>query len=355
MNRSRIVIALVACLAAGSAQVLRADVRSEEKTRFQLAGALGKVVNFFGGKSAREGVTSTVAVKGNRKMTTTGQTGQIVDLSEEKIYDLDIKKKSYKVTTFAEVRRQMEEARKKAEEEAKKAEAEEAKETKDEPPAERDPNAKEYEVDFDIKNTGERKTVNGFDTQQSVMTITVREKGKTLEQAGGLVTTTDMWLTPTIAAMKEVQDFDLKYYQKLYGPMVAGASPQDMAAAMAMYPMIKPAMDKMAAEGSKLEGTAVLTVMTVDAVKSAEQVAAEAKESTETASSGGGGSQPASVGGLIGGFGRRMAQRRQQNQEPAAAAKDRANIMTTTHEVLKVATSVADGDVSLPAGFKEEK
>jgi hypothetical protein len=355
MNRSRIVIALVACLAAGSAQVLRADVRSEEKTRFQLAGALGKVVNFFGGKSAREGVTSTVAVKGNRKMTTTGQTGQIVDLSEEKIYDLDIKKKSYKVTTFAEVRRQMEEARKKAEEEAKKAEAEEAKETKDEPPAERDPNAKEYEVDFDIKNTGERKTVNGFETQQSVMTITVREKGKTLEQAGGLVTTTDMWLTPTIAAMKEVQDFDLKYYEKLYGPMVAGASPQDMAAAMAMYPMIKPAMDKMAAEGSKLEGTAVLTVMTVDAVKSAEQVAAEAKESTETASSGGGGSQPASVGGLIGGFGRRMAQRRQQNQEPAAAAKDRANIMTTTHEVLKVATSVADGDVSLPAGFKEEK
>ena len=61
MSRSRIVIALVACLAAGSIEVLRADVRSEEKTRFQLAGALGKVVNLFGGKAAREGVTSTVA------------------------------------------------------------------------------------------------------------------------------------------------------------------------------------------------------------------------------------------------------------------------------------------------------
>ena len=35
-------------------------------------GMLGKVVNFFGGKSAREGVVSTVAVAGDRKMTTSG-------------------------------------------------------------------------------------------------------------------------------------------------------------------------------------------------------------------------------------------------------------------------------------------
>ena len=46
------------------------------------------------------------------------------------------------------------------------------------------------------------------------MTITVREKGKTLEQGGGMVLKSDMWLAPTIAAMKEVADFDLKYAQK---------------------------------------------------------------------------------------------------------------------------------------------
>lgn len=353
MSRSRIAVALVACLAVGSTAALRADVRSDEKTKFQLAGALGKVVNFFGGKSARDGVTSTVAVKGNRKMTMTGQTGQIIDLSEEKIYDLDAKKKSYTVTTFAELRRQMEEARKKAEEDARKAEAE-ARSEKQDAPAERDPNAKEYEVDFDIKNTGEKKAVNGFDSQQSVMTITVREKGKTLAQSGGLVMTSDMWMTPSIAAMKEVQEFDLKYFQKLYGPMMAGASPQDMAAAMAMYPMIKPAMERMAAEGSKLQGTAVLTVTTVDAVKSEEQMAAEAKSGGDSASSGG--SAPASVGGLLGGFGRRMAQRKPKEDEAAAAgARNRANIMTTTHEVLKVATTVTAEEVSIPAGFKQEK
>ena len=70
-------------------------------------------------------------------------------------------------------------------------------------------------------------------------------------------------------------DFDIQYAQKLYGPMVAGASPQDMAAAMALYPMMKPALERMAAESGKLEGTAITTVVKVEAVKSAEQLAAE--------------------------------------------------------------------------------
>lgn len=349
MSRSSLAIALTACLALASTEALRADVRSDQKTKFQFAGALGKVVNFFGGKAAREGVTSTVAVKGNRKFTTTGQSGEIVDLSEEKIYTLDLRKKSYKVKTFADIRKEIEDARKQAEAEARKVEAEE----KGSEPAERDPNAKEFEVDFSVKNTGEKKAINGFDTTQSIMSITVREKGKTLEQSGGLVLTADMWMTPEIAAMKEVQEFDIKYFQKLYGPVMAGASPQEMASAMAMYPMIKPAMDRMAQEGSKLQGTAILTTTTVEAVKSAEQVAAEAKGSSDTASSGG--SSPTSVGGLIGGFGRRMAQRKKDDSAAPAAAKDRATVMTTTHEVLKVATSVTAEEVALPAGFKEDR
>ena len=66
---------------------------------------LGRMVNMFGGKAAKEGTASTVAVKGDRKATIGEATGQIIDLGEEKIYDLDMRKKSYKVTTFAELRR----------------------------------------------------------------------------------------------------------------------------------------------------------------------------------------------------------------------------------------------------------
>ena len=129
---------------------LSADIRTDQKVKFQLGGAIGKLVNMFGGKGAREGVTSVVAVKGNRKATMSDTTGQIIDLSEEKIYDLDMKKKTYKVTTFAELRKQMEDAKREAEKSARgtRAPSEPSK------PAQKDPNEKEVEVDFDVKNTG---------------------------------------------------------------------------------------------------------------------------------------------------------------------------------------------------------
>src|SRR5438105_2548406 len=225
MHRVRIAAALVlACLALSSTS-LRADVRADEKSHVEFAGMLGRMVNLFGGKAAREGVTSTVAVKGDRKATLNDATGQIVDLTEEKIYDLDLKKKSYKVTTFAELRRRMEEAQKKAQEDARK---QEGRGEKSAPSTTSNPDEKQVEIDVDVKNTGQNKVINGFDTRQVVTTITLREKGKTLEQGGGMVTTADTWLAPKIAAMKEIVDFDVRYAQKLYGGMIAGVSAEQL-------------------------------------------------------------------------------------------------------------------------------
>ena len=332
MTRTSLTAALTATLLAVSVHSIHADVRAEQKTRVQLGGAIGSVVNMFGGKAAKEGVISVVAVKGDRKATTTDQTGQIIDLAEEKVYDLDLKKKSYTVTTFAELRKRMEDARKKAAEDARKEQAKDK-------PAEKDPNAKEYEVDFDVKNTGEKKAINGFDTHQTVVTITVREKGKTLEQAGGMVMTTDLWLATKVAAMAELQEFDTRYAQKLFGPMVTGASAQDMAAAMAMYPQMKPALEKMKAEGGKVDGTPIMTTVTMEAVKSAEQLAQE--------KAGGGGSSetPKSIGGMLGGFGKKAAKKDE-------APKATATFLTSTTEVLKLTTDVAAEAVAIPAGFK---
>jgi hypothetical protein len=332
-------LALSGCLLSSSA--IRADVRADEKSRVEFAGMLGRMFNMFGGKAAREGVASTVAVKGNRKATLNDSTGQIIDLDEEKVYDLDLKKKSFKVTTFAELRRQIEEARKKAEEDARKAQQQEEKGK----PAERDPNQKEVEVDFDIKNTGQKKAVNGFDTHQAVMTITVREKGKTLDQSGGLVMTTDMWLAPKIAAMKEIADFDMKYARTLYGPMVAGISASQMAMVTAMYPMMKDAMAKMSAEGGKLDGTAIQTTVTMEAVRSAEQLAQESKAAEADNRPSGGG-----ISGRLGGM---LAKKIGPKKDDAG--QPRSTFMTMNTEVLKVATDVAPADVAVPAGFKESK
>lgn len=342
MKRFRMTVALaLVALVALSTAALRADVRADQKTRVQFAGMLGRMMNIFGGKSAREGVTSTVAVKGERKATLGDSSGQIIDLSEEKVYDLDLKKKSYKVTTFAELRRRMEDAQKRAQENARKEQG------RDEPAA-ANPSEKQMEVDFDVRSTGEKKAVNLFDTHQAIVTITVREKGKTIEQGGGMVLTSDMWLTPTIAAMKDIADFDMRYAEKLYGGMMSGVSAEEMAAAMAMYPMMKQAISRMNAEGGKIDGTAVMTTTALDSVKSVDEAAKEAKQ-TEADSkpnvSGG-------VGGLIGGFGRKIAAKKSGGDE---GPKARSNVMTTTTEVLRVVTDVAANDVAVPAGFKENK
>jgi hypothetical protein len=339
--RSMLVLTAVAVIA--STYSLRADVRTEEKTRVEFAGMLGRMVNLFGGKGAKEGTVSTVAVKGDRKATLNDSTGTIVDLGEEKIYDLDIKKKTYKVTTFAELRRRMEEAKKKAEQDAQKEQAKDKEKAAEPAP----PPENNVEIDFDVKNTGQKKMVNGFDAHQVVMTITVREKGKTLEQNGGLVLTSDSWLAvPKIAAMKEVADFDMRFAQKLYGPMIAGASAEEMAAASAMYPMMAPAIARMRTEGTKLDGTPVLTVLTFDAVKSAEQIAADQKsrEGDSKPSASGG------LGGIAGGIMRRAAQKKMEGDP-----KPRTTVMTGTTEVLKVVTDVSATDVGVPAGFKENK
>jgi hypothetical protein len=334
---------LALALVSLSTSSLRADIRAEEKSKIEFGGMLGRMFNVFGGKSARDGVVSTVAVKGDRKATMNEAAGQIVDLSEEKVYDLDLKKKTYKVTTFAEIRRRMEEAQKKAQDDAKKEEGKPAAgEAQNAPPQ------KQLEVDFDVRNTGQKKSVNGFDAREAVVTVTVREKGKTLEQGGGLVMSSDMWLAPTIKEMKEIRDFDVRYAQKLYGPMMAGVPAEQMAAVIAMYPMLKEAMTKMSAEGGKIEGTPVMTVTTVDAVKSEEQLAADAKQSEERKTQ-----ERGSVGGLLGGFARRAAAKKMGGGDEAGQA--RATILTNTSEVLKVATAVAPQDLAIPAGFKESK
>jgi hypothetical protein len=331
--------AAIVCGLAFATRSLVADVRADEKTHVEFAGMMGRMVNMFGGKTAREGLTSSVAVKGDRKATLNDMTGQLIDLAEEKVYDLDLKKKNYRVTTFDELRRRMEEARKKASDQAAKEQAKQPEPEK---------NQKQMEVDFSVKNTGEKKAINGFDTHEVVMTVTVREKGKKLEESGGLVLTADMWLAPKIAAMKEVAAFDARYAKALYGSMIAGVSAEQMGMALAMYPSLKDAAARMSVEGAKIDGTPVLTTTTTEAVKSADQMAQEAKQNQgdddPKASAAGG------ISGAIGGFAKH-AMKKKTEGEPQA----RSTVFTSTHEVLKVTTDVAATDVAVPVGFKESK
>lgn len=329
MRRTTLRRLLILLIVAAFAVPMSAAVKTEEKTLLKFSGMLGRVVGLFGGKAAKDGIVSTVAVSGQRKARLNDTNGQIIDLAEEKVYDLDIKRKTYTVTTFDEVRRRLKEAQAKAQEQAQKVDPEEKKKAEEA--------AQEVDVDFDVKDTGQRKSVNGFEARQVIAIVTVREKGKTLEDSGGLVLTSDMWLTPTIQTLSEISEFDRRYWEKIAGPMVGDF--EQMAAALAIYPFLKNALARLEQEKGKTDGTAVMTTVTVDAVKSKEEMAKP--QSSEPA--------PTSLGGLLGGFGRRG------ESKPATENPARSTFMTSIHEVLRVSTDVADADVAIPAGFKERK
>ena len=154
------------------------------------------------------------------------------------------------MTTFDELRRQMREAQEKAEKDARTSE--QGKEEKQ--PQKADKPQKEYEVDFNVKETGQKKQLAGYDAREVVMTITVREKGKTLEDSGGFVMTADSWLGPQIAALKELHEFDSAYWKQLQGPDAMGMSPEQLATVIAMYPMVKQATERMQKEGAEAPG-----------------------------------------------------------------------------------------------------
>jgi len=80
MKRVCFAAALAVLVSAGP---VPAEVRTEERSSFKFAGAMGRVVGMFAGKAAREGIVSTVAVKGNRKMRVDESAGEIVDLDEK--------------------------------------------------------------------------------------------------------------------------------------------------------------------------------------------------------------------------------------------------------------------------------
>lgn len=336
MTRKQLLPALVLTLAIAAAPV-HAEVRKEERNQVSFSGMLGRMFNFFGGKSAKEGVVSSVAVSGDRKMTTTGENAaQVVDLREEKIYDLDLRRKTYKVTTFEELRRQMREAEAKARESAANQPKEEQSQNQ----------GKEMEIDVDIKNTGQTKAINGFDTRQVIATITVREKGKKLEDSGGLVMNVDTWLTKAVS-LKEIADFERRYYEKLAGP-VSAVDAQQMATAMAMFPGLKEAFGRLSRED--FGGTAIQTTTTIDSVKSAEQMKQQESSGAQSDDR----ANPASIGGAIGGFMRRRQQQKEKETPADAAANPaRSTFMTMNNEVLKIASNVTAADVAIPAGFKE--
>jgi hypothetical protein len=212
----------------------------------------------------------------------------------------------------------------------------------------------EYQVDVSIKESGQKKKIAGYDAREVVTTMTVHEKNKKAED-GAMVMTTSLWLAPRIAAMKELENFDRRYAQKLLLPFAADMA-QQMAPAMGMYPGLKEAMGKLELEKVNMDGTAVLTVIKAEGTGNPNQAQSQGQSSSQNTKAESNKNEiPKSLGGLLGGLGRKAAKKDNNDADSNKSGSSSAAFMTINDELISVGTSVAETDVSVPAGFKEKK
>jgi len=306
-----------------------ADATVEQNTKVKFGGAIGRVVNFFAGKASREGIDSTDVVKGDRRAHRAGDNGEIVDLAEEKVYRVDYRRKTYSVKTFDEMRKEFEEAQERAkQQQAEQGEAEPQ-------PEEKGP---EYEVHVDIKETGKHETIAGYDTRQVIVTVTIQEKGKKLEEAGGWILTSDLWLGPRVPALEELWKFNMRFAQKLWGKELPSMDMQSMAQILAAAPAFADAMKAFAEKRDTLDGTPIRTTLTFETVLGTAQQEAR----NEEASSGSG-----LTGRVIGGLLSRRKKAESKEGEPR-----RSMLFTSTDEIRRAELTADPAQLAIPAGFK---
>jgi hypothetical protein len=191
---------------------------------------------------------------------------------------------------------------------------------------------------MDVKETGQKKQIAGYDTHEVLVTVTGHEKGKKVEDSGGMVLTSDMWVGPKIAQLDEIADFRMRYAKAIYGQAFV-AEAQQMAALLATYPSFAKMAEQSQTERKKVTGTPISTIVVFEGVKSPEQMKQQ-QDSQQTT--------PTTTGGIGGMLAKKMAGGNKPVQQ-------RTKVMTATTDMLSIETAASAEDVAIPAGFKEKK
>ena len=252
--------------------------------------------------------------------------------------------------------------------------------------------AAQMQFKADVKQTGATKAINGFQTKETVLTLTIEGQDQKTGNKGGMNMVTNMWLAPNLPGYEEVKNFYSRMAQKLaFAPGMGG-----LGGMMGQQAGMAKGMSELYREVSKIDGVPVLQVVRMGgtmqgmseadmarAQQEAEQAQAQqqpqvspptAGEVTGSAATGAVASRMGRLGGLagglgggIGGFGRRKKEPEAQAPQaaPAAAAAPAATqtggsatppgtLMELTTELTAFSSAPVDmAKLSVPAGFKQ--
>ena len=214
-------------------------------------------------------ITTTTMIHGNQKAVVGKDSIEITDLDKETVTHIDPVHKTYTVVTFAQMRQAFAQVPKQMQQAQDKA-----KQAPDQPQQPKSDLKTSFDVS--VKNTGVTKEINGLSAQEQLVTlqmhVTDPNAPPTQTNAVTYVVTTDAWITPDPPEVKEIQDFDKRFGQKLMEGVDLSAfkaqmtQMNDMSKNPGMSQMFagKPgsseAMAEMAKEMAKLQGTRVMEV-----------------------------------------------------------------------------------------------
>jgi hypothetical protein len=346
------------CTSAALAVAAHADVTMQERVT---VGGIVSLANMNG--------TTTTMIAGDRARTDSnlqfqsgimrafagglGQSSEIVRLDQDKIYSLDPKKKTYTEMTFADQRAHMQQAMQKMEE---------SQASQQQTAAGVDESQCEWsEPKAEVKRTGEKATIAGFQAEHVAIVATQSCKDKKTGAVCDFGLVLDQWVAPGFEQSAETLAYQRAYAEKLG---LSGSGSRDFAErAQSMFGRYKGIWTEVASKMKDVQGYPVKASFGLGVGGPQCQNSQESHAQTQPQSDSGSAaaSPPTSISGALGGaigglFGKK------KEAQPAAAATPPAQmpgglvpLMTVGTELVSVtAGAVNPQTFEVPADYKKK-
>jgi hypothetical protein len=323
-------------------------------------------------------MTTTTMIHGNQKAVVGKDFTEITDLDKETVTHIDNLHKTYTVVTFAQMRQAFQQVPKQmqqAQDQAKQAPGQQPQQPKSDV---------KTSFDVSVKNTGVSKEINGLTAQEQLVTLQMHATDPnappTQTNSVTYVVTTDAWITPDPPEVKEIQDFDKRFSQKLMEgvdlsafkaqmtQMSSASQNPGMSQMFAGKPGSAEAMAEMGKEMAKLQGTRVMEVTRMGGSGTGPAGAQNSPQNSDSAPAAAPANSNGSVSGMLGsalGSSALGAFHRKKAAQPASdttTTTTAADGTQTTSTILMETTvqksnfsqaPVSSSNFEVPAGFKK--
>ena len=274
---------------------------------------------------------------------------QIIRLDQGKILDLDLNKKQYTEETFEEMRAQLQKTASQTSPEGTNGKAI--------PSAVDESKCEWLAPKAEVKRTGQKASIAGFDAEEIQITASQPCKDKTTGAICEVALGLDEWLAPQFSSGEEAHNFYRTYAQKM-GLDLTALNQDATARAQAMFSRYKGIWEQVGSKMQDMKGYAVRSAFTLAVggeqcqnAQTAQQPKGDNTESPPT--------NPADLasqltGKLAGAFFHKKADDTAAPASPPPVPPGTIPLITIRSELISVSTAAVSPDTfEVPPGFKK--